>query len=126
MTDVHAEPYGRTSWKRFAALFGASAACAAALVMGISDGVLASTFVVSGQQFKVSADRLEGTGFVNYGWIDQHADRTAEPVAVSGIRQATLTNMCQSVVTTPADRRRHHAASSPRAPGTARCRPPTW
>jgi Family of unknown function (DUF6230) len=98
--DARVEPYGRTNWKRFGAIFVAGAACATALVIGISDGALASTFLVSGQQFKVSADRLEGTGFVNYGWIDQHADKTAEPVAVSGIRQASMTNMCQSVVTT--------------------------
>ena len=94
------QPYGRTNWKRFAALFLASAGCATALVMGISDGALASSFMVSGQQFKVSADSLEGNGFVNYGWIDKHADGTAEPVAVSGIREATMRNMCQSVVTT--------------------------
>lgn len=100
MTDARTEPYGRTSWKRFFALFAASAAVATALAVGIADGVLASSFLVSGQQFKVSADRLEGTGFVNYGWIDEHADGSAEPVAVSGIRSATLTNMCQSVVTT--------------------------
>jgi hypothetical protein len=98
--DARVEPYGRTNWKRFAAMFIGGAACATALTLGISDGALAASFMVSGQQFKVSADRLEGTGFVNYGWIDQHADRTPEPVAVSGIRQATMTNMCQSVVTT--------------------------
>jgi hypothetical protein len=94
------ETYGRTNWKRFGLLFTAGAACAASVVIGISEGALASSFAVSGQQFKVSADSLEGTGFVNYGWIDQHADGSAEPVAVSGIRQATLRNMCQSVVTT--------------------------
>jgi hypothetical protein len=98
--DAPVEEYGKTNWKRFGALFAAGAACAAALVMGISDGALASSFLVSGQQFKVSADSLEGTGFVNYGWIDQHAGGTPEPVAVSGIKQATLRNMCQSVVTT--------------------------
>jgi len=94
------EAYGRTRWRRFAALFGAGAAVAAAITLGMSNGALAASFMVSGQQFKVSADSLEGTGFVNYGWIDQHADGSAEPVAVSGIRQATLRNMCQSVVTT--------------------------
>jgi len=97
--DAQSPPGGRTSWKRFSALFAGGAACATAVLIGISDGALASSFLVSGQQFKVSADRLEGTGFVNYGWIDQHAGGSAEPVAVSGIKQATLHNMCQSVVT---------------------------
>jgi hypothetical protein len=94
------EVYGRTRWRRFAALFTAGAAAAAAIILGMSHGALAASFTVSGQRFKVSADSLEGNGFVNYGWIDQHADGSPEPVAVSGIRQATLRNMCQSVVTT--------------------------
>lgn len=98
--EERAERYGRTRWWRFWALFGAGAACSGALVVAMSHGAMASSFMVSGQQFKVSADRLEGTGFVNYGWIDQHADHSTEPVAVSGIKQATMRNMCQSVVTT--------------------------
>lgn len=97
---AQSEGYGKTNWKRFGVIVGVGGAAAVSMVFGMQQGALAASFMVSGQQFKVSADRLEGTGFVNYGWIDQHANRTAEPVAVSGIKSATMTNMCQSVVTT--------------------------
>jgi hypothetical protein len=74
--------------------------------MLISHGALAASFTVSGQQFKVSADRLVATGFVQYGTVDARvepgsdpASQVPEPVAVSAMRNATLTNLCQSVVT---------------------------
>ena len=92
-------PGGRTNWRRFAAAAGLASVVAAGVLMLQANGTLAATFAVSGQQFKVSADSLDGTGFVNYGWIDQRADRTAVPVAVTAIRHATLRNMCQSVLT---------------------------
>jgi hypothetical protein len=90
---------GRTSWRRFGVAMGLALVAAAGVVMLQANAVLAAGFMVSGQQFKVSADSLEGTGFVNYGWIDQQADGTPVPVAVAGIKQATLRNMCQSVLT---------------------------
>jgi Family of unknown function (DUF6230) len=92
-------PVGRTSWRRFGVAIGLTTAVAAAVVTLQANAVLAAGFAVSGQQFKVSADSLEGTGFVNYGWVDQRADGTPVPVAVAGMKQATLRNMCQSVLT---------------------------
>ena len=78
---------------------GLTLAAAAGVVALQANSVLAAGFAVSGQQFKVSADSLDGTGFVNYGWVDQQADGKAVPVAVAGIKRATLRNMCQSVLT---------------------------
>jgi hypothetical protein len=98
--------YGRTRWGRFAAVLGLSAGATAGMLMLISHGALAASFTVSGQQFKVSADRLVATGFVQYGTVDARvepgsdpASQVPEPVAVSAMRNATLTNLCQSVVT---------------------------
>lgn len=91
---------GRTSWRRFAVAAGLMTAMSAAVLVMISQGALAASFMVSGQQFKVSADTLDATGFVNYGWVDQHADRSPEPVAVAAMRRAELRNLCQSVLTT--------------------------
>jgi hypothetical protein len=95
---------GRTRWRRFGLLFGLSAATAAGLLTLMSNGALAASFSVSGQQFKVSADQLVATGFVQYGTVDARTEpgagsQTPEPVAVSAMRSATLTNLCQSVVT---------------------------
>jgi Family of unknown function (DUF6230) len=92
--------FGRTRWRRFAVVIVPSFAAVAGMLFAMSTGALAASFSVSQQDFKVSADSLDGTGFVQYGWIDQQADGTVVPVAVSAIKHATLKNMCQSVLTT--------------------------
>jgi hypothetical protein len=93
-------PQGRTNWRRFGMAAGVVTAMTVGVLALISNGALAATFLVSGQQFKVSADTLDATGFVNYGWIDQHAGGSPEPVAIAAMKRAELTNLCQSVLTT--------------------------
>lgn len=93
-------PQGRTNWRRFGLAAGVVTTMTAAVLVLISNGALAASFLVSGQQFKVSADTLDATGFVNYGWIDQHAGNSPEPVAIAAMKRAELTNLCQSVLTT--------------------------
>ena len=102
---------GRTRWRRFAALTVPAAALAGFIVLGMANGAIAASFAVSGQTFKVSADRLEGTGFVQYGGFAQEkggrtlpgtnipdpTDPLNHPVAVSGIASAKLYDLCQSV-----------------------------
>ena len=102
--DHHPVRYGRTRWRRFGLLAGLSAAAAGGLLALMSNGALAASFSVSGQQFKVSADKLVATGFVQYGTVDARTEpgagaQTPEPVAVSAMKNATLTNLCQSVIT---------------------------
>ncbi len=88
---------GRTRWRRFAALAVPALAAAGFIVFGMSNGAIAASFAVSGQTFKVSADKLEGNGFVQYGGVTKDSEGVEHPVAVSGITRATLTNLCQSV-----------------------------
>ncbi|MHA5051996.1 DUF6230 family protein [Streptomyces sp. SD15] len=80
-----------------------SVAATAAIGVALAQGALAASFSVSGQSFKVTADQLVGTGFSQYGAIDSgytlDGKKTAHPVAVSAFKNATITNMCQSVVT---------------------------
>ncbi|HEX8630196.1 MAG TPA: DUF6230 family protein [Catenuloplanes sp.] len=105
MTASHRAPLqGRTRWRRFGAMITLSTAASAGVLMLLSDGAIAAGFMVSGQQFKVSADKLEATGFVQYGTVAARGNILAqgaqkEPVAVSAMRTATLTNLCQSVYT---------------------------
>jgi len=97
---------GRTRWRRFVAVALPAAVAAGAIVVGMANGAIAASFAVSGSTFKVSASKLEGTGFVQYGGIA--SEKGANPqnpldpknhlVAVSGIKDATLTDLCQSVV----------------------------
>ncbi|MGW2720557.1 DUF6230 family protein [Streptomyces sp. NPDC001492] len=94
---------GGTRWKRFAVVMVPSVAATAAIGVALAQGALAASFSVSGQQFKVSADQLEGDGFSQYGAIDSgytlDGKKTAHPVAVSAFKSATIKGLCQSVVT---------------------------
>ncbi|MBD0710700.1 MULTISPECIES: DUF6230 family protein [unclassified Streptomyces] len=94
---------GGTRWKRFAVVMVPSVAATAAIGVGLAQGALAASFAISGQEFKVTADSLEGTDFVQYGSVDSGSDLAGNPldvpVAVSGFSTAKITKMCQSVVT---------------------------
>ncbi|MGI5458069.1 DUF6230 family protein [Streptomyces sp. CA-249302] len=94
---------GGTRWKRFAVVMVPSVAATAAIGVALAQGALAASFSVSGQQFKVTADQLTGTGFAQYGAVDSgytlDGKKTAHPVAVSAFKSATIKGLCQSVVT---------------------------
>ncbi|MEL5959089.1 DUF6230 family protein [Streptomyces sp. NPDC127117] len=94
---------GGTRWKRFALVMVPSVVATAAVGVGLAQGALAASFSVSGQSFKVRADKLVGHDFVQYGSVatgmDPEGKNGAHAVAVSGFSDATITNMCQSVVT---------------------------
>lgn len=88
---------GGTRWRRFALAIAPAAVAAGALLFGMSAGAFPAQFTVSGQEFKVSADRLEGQNFSQLPGWDSTADGTNLPVARSVIEDAELTNLCQSV-----------------------------
>ncbi len=94
---------GRTRWGRFGGIMVLSAAASTGLLALAAHGALAASFTVSGQQFKVSADRLVANSFVQYGSVDARAvrggDPEPEPVAISAMSDAKLYNLCQTVVT---------------------------
>ncbi|KOU42435.1 DUF6230 family protein [Streptomyces sp. WM6378] len=94
---------GGTRWKRFALVMVPSVAATAAIGVGLAQGALAASFSVSGQEFKVRADKLVGHNLIQYGSIatgkDLNGKDAAHPVVVSGFSDATISNMCQSVVT---------------------------
>jgi uncharacterized protein DUF6230 len=85
-------------------LFGVGVS--AGMVLMVANGAIAASFSISGQEFKVSATKLEADGFVQYGAVD-HTPVPASvpkrfdpvPVAVSAMKTATLTDLCQSVFT---------------------------
>jgi hypothetical protein len=88
---------GGTRWKRFAVVMVPSVAATAALGVALSQGALAASFSVSGQQFKVTADRIQATGFTQYGALDS-TKAGNKPVTVVGMDHAEIQNLCQSVV----------------------------
>jgi hypothetical protein len=96
---------GGTRWKRFALVMVPSVAATAAIGIGLAQGALAASFAVSGQEFKVKAGYLDGYGFAQYGGVDmgykdlKGDEKVARPVAISTFKNASITKMCQSVVT---------------------------
>ena len=76
---------GRVRWRRFA-LIAVPSLVATGAVLGLTaNGALASSFSISGQQFQVSATQLTGTGFQQFGTVDQEANGHPVAVAVSEI-----------------------------------------
>lgn len=115
---------GRTRWRRFALLLVPSVVAIGAILVGIANGVIGAGFVISGQQFKVSADHLHGEGFKQYGDFDSSKTTPVIPVARSTIDDAELTNLCQSVVAQapgiPKIVLRIEAGKAPGSPATAK------
>ncbi|MDQ4491101.1 DUF6230 family protein [Sinomonas sp. ASV486] len=81
-------------------LFAVPSAAAASLLMGgIAQGAVPVSFAVSGSQFQIGASRLEGTGFSQYAGVAKDTEGKDHPVAIANIKSATLSDLCQSVVT---------------------------
>ncbi len=84
---------------------------------GVAQGVVPVSMAVSGQQFKIAADRLEGTGFSQYAGIATEADETTQhPAAIANIGAAKLYNLCQSIKTPLGVSLVIHAGTSPDRP----------
>jgi hypothetical protein len=101
VNDAQGSPVlGRTRWRRFGIALVPALAAVGAILVGMTNGAIAASIsVTSNSTFKVSADRLEGNGFVQYGGFVKSQDGKIHPVAVSGITEVTkLANLCQSVV----------------------------
>jgi Family of unknown function (DUF6230) len=92
---------GRVRWTRFAAIAVPAFVGAGVLAFMTAEGAVASAFAVSGGSFKVSADSLNGQGFVQYGGADRSNDGKTHPVQISAIKSAKIRNMCQSVKVGP-------------------------
>ena len=98
MTDAQGNSaQGRTRWRVFAAAVIPAGLAIGAVMAGVAQGAVPVALNVSGQTFKVSADKLDGQGFSQYGGVAVKKDGTPIPVAASGIQSADLYNLCQSV-----------------------------
>jgi hypothetical protein len=71
---------------------------ATVLLGGVAQGAVPVSFAISGSQFKISASQLAGTGFSQYAGVAKDSKGGEHQVAIANIQNATLTNMCQSVV----------------------------
>lgn len=103
MTTDSTPRAGRTRWRRFAAVTAPALAAALGIVALEAQGALAASFHVSGLPMVITADKMVGSGFDQYGFFDPAYENKAAdipsmiPVAITGIREAKLYNLCQSV-----------------------------
>jgi hypothetical protein len=96
---------GGVRWRRFGGMLLVSGAITGTLVVLTAEGALGVQFSISGIPFKVTADKLDGTGFEQFATLDSmvpnspNAGKTGGQLVliVSAIKRATLTNMCQSI-----------------------------
>ncbi|WP_251020071.1 DUF6230 family protein [Streptomyces sp. ISL-98] len=65
-----------------------------AAMMG--EGALAASFAVSGTSFQVSSGKLTSQGLSSYVQTDRSADGKGHPVALLGIGDARLSDICQA------------------------------
>ncbi|RKS10423.1 hypothetical protein DFP74_6189 [Nocardiopsis sp. Huas11] len=85
-----------TRWRRFALVAVPGLAAAAVLGGMTTQGLLAASFAVSGDNFKMSADELVGDGFSQYGDVANSVDGSARPIGLSTVNTAELDNLCMS------------------------------
>ncbi|KDA06320.1 cholesterol esterase [Microbacterium sp. CH12i] len=72
---------------------------AAVLLGGIAQGAVPVSFAVSGSQFQIGATQLDGTGFSQYAGVATDTEGGEHAVAIANIKSATLSDLCQSVIT---------------------------
>jgi len=72
---------------------------AASLLGGVAQGAVPVSFAVSGSQFQIGASQLEGTGFSQYAGVATDSEGVEHTVAIANIKSATLSDLCQSVIT---------------------------
>jgi hypothetical protein len=99
------ERRGRVRLRRAAVLAVPATAIAAGLIVATAQGALGVQFFISGMPFTVTATELDGTGFEQFGDLDNMAEGSPNTgdtggqvlVITSAIKRATLTKLCQSV-----------------------------
>ncbi|MFI0510034.1 hypothetical protein RKD19_002017 [Streptomyces canus] len=96
---------GRVRGRRAAIMAVPAVAVTAGMAILTSQGALGVQFAISGMPFTVTATELDGTGFEQFGGLDNMADNSPNAgdtggqvlVVTSAIKNATLTKLCQSV-----------------------------
>lgn len=96
---------GRVRLRRAAVMAVPATVIAATLAIMTAQGALGVQFAISGMPFTVTATQLDGTGFEQFGALDNMADGSPNAgdtggqvlVVTSAIKNATLTKLCQSV-----------------------------
>ncbi|MEV6593729.1 DUF6230 family protein [Streptomyces acidicola] len=85
-------------WGRFWLLMAPAATSVAALTAAVAQGAVAASVAASGESFKVSGDRMEGSGFTAVPGVNSEPGGGRHPVVTVTAREAELENLCVSVL----------------------------
>ncbi|MER5715482.1 DUF6230 family protein [Streptomyces sp. NPDC002132] len=96
---------GRVRLRRAAVMAVPATFVAAGLAVLTAQGALGVQFAISGMPFVVTADKLEGDGFAQFGALDHMIENSPNEgdtggqvlVVTSVVKKGKLTNLCQSV-----------------------------
>ncbi|WP_374116556.1 DUF6230 family protein [Streptomyces gilvus] len=96
---------GRVRLRRAAVMAVPAVGALAGLAILTAQGALGVSFFISGMPFTVTAKSLDGTGFEQFGALDNMPDGSPNAgdtggqvlVVTSAIKNATLDSLCQSV-----------------------------
>ncbi|MHC3469676.1 DUF6230 family protein [Streptomyces sp. 7R007] len=96
---------GRVRARRAAVMAVPAVAALAGLAIMTAEGALGVSFSISGMPFTVTAKSLNGTGFEQFGALDNMSPNSPNEgdtggqvlVVTSAIKKATLDSLCQSV-----------------------------
>jgi hypothetical protein len=75
------------------------AVVATVMMAGVANGAVPVAFDVSGSQFQIGASQLDGSSFSQYAGVAKDTKGNEHQVAIANIGQASLSDLCQSVVT---------------------------
>ncbi|MFF8972966.1 DUF6230 family protein [Streptomyces sp. NPDC014995] len=100
-----ADRRGRVRLRRAAVMAVPATFVAAGLAVLTAQGALGVQFAISGMPFVVTADKLEGDGFAQFGSLDHMIENSPNQgdtggqvlVVTSVVKSGKLTNLCQSV-----------------------------
>ncbi|MDX3574143.1 DUF6230 family protein [Streptomyces sp. ID05-47C] len=100
-----AERRGRVRLRRAAVMAVPATFVAAGLAVLTAQGALGVQFAISGMPFVVTADKLEGDGFAQFGSLDHMIENSPNEgdtggqvlVVTSVVKSGKLTSLCQSV-----------------------------
>ncbi|MGP3684711.1 DUF6230 family protein [Streptomyces sp. IBSNAI002] len=94
-------PEGRVRWRKAALVAVPALGVVGALAVVMAQGALAASFAVSGTSFQVSSSRLSSKGLASFVQTDRSVDGKGHPVALLGIGEATLADICQAAEVQP-------------------------
>jgi hypothetical protein len=95
----HTRKLTRTHTGRIVLVAVPAAVVGAVMMAGVANGAVPVSFAISGSQFQISASQLDGTGFSQYAGVTTDTTGKQHQVAIANINSATLSDLCQSVVT---------------------------